>query len=750
MRDRWILLTIVCVLIPQILSCSVKKNSPQENQSTEFKSMEHTNLLINEKSPYLLQHAHNPVNWYPWGKPALEKAAKENKPIFLSIGYSTCHWCHVMEHESFEDEETARILNEYFIPIKVDREERPDLDQIYMTAVSMMNGQGGWPLNVFLTPDKKPFYGGTYFPPQSRYGMPGFKDVLRSIHDAWEKRPGEIVRSGDSLVSILKEQAASSEKGALSDETLKKAFQQFSNYFDERHGGFGQQPKFPSSHNLSFLLRYWKRASSQKALDMVEKTLTEMQKGGIYDHLGGGFHRYSTDEMWQIPHFEKMLYDQAVIARTYLEAYQATGNNIYSKTASEIFDYVLRDMTSSEGGFFSAEDADSFPFDSDSKQSSVKKEEGAFYLWTYDDLIRLLGPRDSPVFNYYFGIEPNGNAQFDPHGEFVGKNILYIAHSPGETAAHFSISEKEVSEIISRGSLKLFQERIKRPRPHLDDKILVDWNGLMISSLAFGGGILNDRRYTQSAQTAVEFILRHLKTPDGRLLHRYRDGQSAIDATLSDYAFFIQGLLDLYETTFQPEYLNEAIHLSEKMVELFWDDKNGGFFLAAHDREDLILRPKEIYDGASPSGNSIAALDLIRLAHFTMNTEWDKKAQKLFEFFYKTIEATPSAYAQTLTALDFILGPSREIIIAGEANDALVEEMLENLRRKFIPNKVIILRPADLVGEKKSDLIFSLIPSLKDQIPVNNQTTAYICINHVCQLPVTTLKDFEKLTNDFH
>ena len=704
----------------------------------------HTNRLLHETSPYLLQHAHNPVDWYPWGEEALKRAKEENKPILLSIGYSACHWCHVMEHESFEDEEIAGILNDYFVPIKVDREERPDLDHIYMTAVSAMTGQGGWPLNVFLTPDKKPFYGGTYFPSPARLGMPGFKEVLHFIHEAWENRREEIVRSSDSLLNVLQEQTKASGTGTFSAEILHQAFRQFLNYFDETYGGFGQSPKFPSSHNLSFLLCYWKRTANTKALGMVEKTLLKMHQGGMYDHLGGGFHRYSTDSSWQMPHFEKMLYDQAILSRTYLEAYQATANPLYRKVAQEIFEYVLRDMKSGEGGFFSAEDADSFDphFYPPVPGTQVDKSEGAFYLWRYKEIVEFLGNKDSEVFNYYFGIKPDGNAQFDPHAEFVGKNILYIAHSLFETAKNFSISEKKVDEIITRGCQRLLQERLKRPRVHLDDKILVDWNGLMISSLALGGEVLDDPRYIQSAEDACHFLLHHLKTKDGRLLHRYRDGEAAISATLNDYAFLIHGLLDLYEASFKVEYLKEALNLADQMVNLFWDEKNGGFFLTAPDREDIILRQKEVYDGAYPSGNSIAALDMIRLAHFTLNPVWEKRVQRLFASFLGVIESHPSAYAQMLIAMDFFLGPSREIIIAGIPDSASTKEMLKILRKKFLPGKVVIFRPVD---EHCAEELISLIPSLKTQLPIDNKTTAYVCKNHVCQLPTTSLTKFEEL-----
>ncbi len=711
-------------------------------------TLTHTNRLIKEKSPYLLQHAHNPVNWYPWGEEAFQKSHKENKPIFLSIGYSTCHWCHVMEHESFEDEDIARLMNEYFVSIKVDREERPDLDHIYMSAVGAMTGQGGWPLNVFLTPDKKPFWGGTYFPPEARFGSPGFKDVLCSLHEGWLNRKDQILTSAQSLMETLKQRTQTVAPAAINEKTLQKAFDQFNNYFDEQYGGFGSQPKFPSSHNLSFLLRWWQRTSHPKALEMVNKTLTEMYKGGMYDQLGGGFHRYSTDQYWQVPHFEKMLYDQAILSRTYLEAYQATGNSLYAKAAGEIFDYVLRDLHDSKGGFFSAEDADSFDasveldINPEQRRRTQEKKEGAFYLWKFNEIVQLLGQEDSKIFNHYFGVEPNGNAKLDPQGEFIGKNILYVAHSIEETAQHFSLSVEEVNKIIERSHQKLFKARLRRPRPHLDDKILTDWNGLMISSLAFGGRVLRSQRTIQAAEESAQFILHHLRTKDGKLLHRFRDGEAGISATLMDYAFLIQGLLDLYEATFKVEYLKEALSLTNEMLRLFWDEKEGGFFFAAHDSADVILRQKEIYDGALPSGNSIAALDMVRLFHFTLDEQWEENAQKLFKVFSNDIIQHPSAYAQMLIALDFLLGPSQEVILSGDLKDPLLNQMIQNLFSKFIPNKVVIVRPTD---QRQAQEIISLIPSLENQIPLEEKTTAYVCQNHVCQLPTSDLEKFEGL-----
>ena len=474
---------LLCLSILVSLDISFAKETEREYM--------HTNKLIGEKSPYLLQHAHNPVDWFPWGNEAFEKAKKEDKPIFLSIGYSTCHWCHVMEEESFSNQEIAKIMNKYFVSIKVDREERPDIDNIYMNAVMLMTGSGGWPLTVFLTPDKKPFYGGTYFPPEDKWGRAGFKTILNSIADGWPKNRDEILRSSESLTQAIRQEALSRGKTTfiLNEKTLEQAYTQFQGRFDSSHGGFGAAPKFPMGHSLSFLLRYWKRTGQSRPLEMAEKTLSSMVKGGVYDHIGGGFHRYSTDGQWRVPHFEKMLYDQAILARAYLEAYQATGKEEYAQTAREIFEYVLRDMTHLEGGFYSAEDADS-----PSPENPKEKKEGAFYLWSEDEIIKSIGKEQAEVFNYYFGVKPGGNAPQDPHGESGDKNILYIAHSLEETAGHFKKLSAEIEKIIRISKEKLFSVRSERPRPHLDDKILVDWNGLAISSLAFGSSVLDESR----------------------------------------------------------------------------------------------------------------------------------------------------------------------------------------------------------------------------------------------------------------
>ncbi len=678
------------------------------------------NRLIHEKSPYLLQHADNPVDWYPWGKEAFEKAKREDKPIFLSIGYSTCHWCHVMEHESFEDPKVAEKMNAYFVPIKVDREERPDLDSVYMSAVMAMTGQGGWPLTVILTPDRKPFFGGTYYPPYPKWGSPGLVELMESIHKAWQNNRQELIESSISLTELL-QQKFSSEKSpvSLEEDIFETAFKNYLNTYDQRFGGFGQAPKFPSSHNLSFLLRYWKRSGDPESLKVVEHTLQAMAKGGMYDHLGGGFHRYSTDQEWRVPHFEKMLYDQAILARTYLEATQITKNDFYAQIAREILDYVLTDLQHAQGGFYSAEDADSL----DPEEKQGLKKEGSFYVWRQEEIKNILGVKDAEIFSYYFGVILEGNVPSDPHGEFQGKNILYQQHNLGETSKHFEKSVSEIQGILKNCKQKLFEERKKRPRPHLDDKILVDWNGLMISSLAFGSRVLKEPKYKEAAKKGADFILKNLVTPEGKLLHRYRDGQSAIAATLDDYAFFTHALLDLYEAAFEVKYLEEATRLSEAMLKNFWDEAQGGFFLTAQDAEDILFRPKEIYDGAMPSGNAIAALNLGRLGHLTFDNKWEEKVKSLFESFSSEVKQRPQSYAQLLIALDFVLGPVQEIVIAGKKDDPQTQIIGSQVFQYFLPRKVVMFKEQN---------------SLQGDVSVN------ICENHVCKLPLWGIEKIEE------
>ncbi|MDP3919446.1 MAG: thioredoxin domain-containing protein [Candidatus Omnitrophota bacterium] len=702
------------------------------------------NLLAREKSPYLLQHATNPVDWFPWGEEAFAKAREENKPIFLSIGYSTCHWCHVMEDESFTNQEVADLLNEGFVAVKVDREERPDVDGIYMKAVMAMSGSGGWPMSVFLTPDRRPFYGGTYFPPEDRWGRPGFKSLLKTIRAQWSSNRQKLVDAGDHLTEQLGAALGmpdSDREVTLTKESLDEAYGQFLSRYDAENGGFGNAPKFPSSHVLSFLLQYWHRANQPRALEMAVQTLRAMAKGGMYDHLGGGFHRYSTDERWHIPHFEKMLYDQAILTKTYVEAYQATHREVFAEVAKDTFAYVLRDMTSPEGAFYSAEDADSLEPAGGGKQ----KKEGAFYVWTEAEIREHLG-QAAELFIWYYGVEPGGNAQEDVHGEFTGKNILFAAKRIAETAQKFKKTAAEVRSELAAARLKLLESRGKRPRPHLDDKVLADWNALMISSFCLASRVLGEPAYRIAAAKAGDFILSKMVDAKGRLLHRYRDGHVMIPGFLDDYAFLTQALLDLYEATFEIRYLGEAKRFCEEMLRLFWDENAGGFFFVASDGEQLISRSKEFYDGAIPSGNSVAAQVLVRMARLTGDAVMNQKVDECLAAFASQISRFPSGHPQALMALDFSLGPSYEIVIAEGTNRELVDAMVKTLFNIYLPNRVLLFRPVSAEACRELE---ALVPFAVKQIPVEGETTAYVCKGFQCDAPVQNVSDFrQKLSGD--
>ncbi|MCJ7541129.1 MAG: thioredoxin domain-containing protein, partial [Desulfobacterales bacterium] len=585
------------------------------------------NRLSKETSPYLLQHADNPVDWYPWSDEAFQKAKNENKPVFLSIGYSSCHWCHVMEHESFENEEIAKIMNQYFVCIKVDREQRPDIDDIYMKSVQMMTGSGGWPLSVFLTPDGRPFYGGTYYPPEDHYNRPGFKNILNTIAQAWKEEKEKLVSSADKLTGLLA-QNVSSEKTAISEKMLDDTFDFLKGIFDPANGGFGSAPKFPQTDNIIMLLRYYNRSGNADALQMATISLDKMADGGIHDQLGGGFHRYSTDAVWLVPHFEKMLYDQALISKAYLLAYQATGNEKYAKIATNIFDYVLRDMTAPAGGFYSAEDADS------------AGKEGTFYIWSKKQVENIIGKDNAKIFNSYFGLTE--------HGNFEGSNILYISNE-------LNLSGDDVQQIISDAKNKLFEVRSKRTRPFRDEKIITAWNGLMISSLAFGGAILDQPKYINAAKRSADFILTNLKK-NSRLKRYYIMDQAVDLGVLDDYAFLTMALIDLYQATFEPRWLSDALLLNSQMTELFPDKDSGGFYLTGTDAQKLIARSKPDYDGAIPSGNSIAAFNLLRLAQITMDGKIKEQAQKTLEAFSVSL-GRPGVLTAMINAVDFYLGP---------------------------------------------------------------------------------------------
>ncbi|MCI0412682.1 thioredoxin domain-containing protein [bacterium] len=697
------------------------------------------NRLIKEKSPYLLQHAFNPVDWYPWGDEAFEKARKEDKPIFLSVGYSTCYWCHVMEREVFENEEIAKLMNDYVVSIKVDREERPDVDRVYMAAVQAMTGSGGWPMSLFLTPDLKPFFGGTYIPPTADYGRPAFPDLVTKIHEVWSADRKKITESSSQIGAYLQKISSPNIQATkVGKPALDQAFQTFVSSYDSTNAGFGSAPKFPRPVGFNFLLRYYSRTGQKKALEMALETLRRMANGGMYDHIGGGFHRYSTDELWHVPHFEKMLYDQAQLAISYLEAYQITHDPFFANVARDIFAYVKRDMTHKEGGFYSAEDAESAPDPS----KLDEKEEGAFYTWTKKEIDGLLSPEEAKVFDYCHGVEEKSNVARDPQQEFVGENILYVPHSAEQTARQFDLTSPQIEKILASARQKLFQQRERRPHPHLDDKILTSWNGLMISAFARASQVLQDEQYRKGAEVAAQFILDRLYDPKkNELLHRYRDGEARFDAHLEDYAYFVQGLLDLYESTFNIHWLKTAIALTEDQNRLFYDSTSGGFYDISGTDKSILIRTKEWYDGAEPTGNSIAILNLLRLAQMTGNQKYQTMAGQSLAYFGQRLAQSGEAVPQFLVALDFSLSKPKQIIIAGKSDDPHTWELLQEVHSKFIPNKILLL--AD--GAQGQQTLASYIPFIKNVTMMKGKATAYICENYTCKLPTSDRKTVAKL-----
>jgi uncharacterized protein YyaL (SSP411 family) len=679
---------------------------------------ERHNRLIFEKSPYLLQHAHNPVDWFPWGDEAFSRAQKEDKPVFLSIGYSSCHWCQVMEAESFEDEEVAQLLNEHFVAIKVDREERPDVDQIYMTVCQSMTGSGGWPLTVIMTPGKMPYFAGTYFPKQAKFGRPGLMEVLSHSAALWENQRERVLEVSTQVGDMVRTLSTSAEPGTLRVSNMEEAYLLFRSTFDARFGGFGKAPKFPSPHNLSFLLRWWKRTGDRNAVDMVEKTLEAMWRGGMYDHVGFGFHRYSTDDRWLVPHFEKMLYDQAMLAIAYTEAYQATGKELPAEVAQQIFAYVLRDMTSPQGGFYSSENADS------------EGEEGKFYVWTQKEIQEILGSEQADLFGRFHGVNEEGN--------FEGRrNVLHIPKAPEDFAQDEGTSVEELGRILEQARKRLFDARKARAHPSKDDKILTDWNGLMIAALAKGAQALNEPKYAEAARRAADFLLKNLRRSDGRLLHRYRDGEAAIPGYLDDYAFLVWGLLELYETAFEVRYLKEALHLTEEMINIFWDERKGGFYFTGQDAEEVLARIKQYHDGAIPSGNSVASLNLLRLGKITANDRLERIAEELIRSFGGQVNRSPTGFTQFLVALDFALGPTKEIVVAGDLDGKGTKRMLRSLQGRFLPRKFLILHPEG----KDRKAIEELAPFVKEQVSIDGKPTAYVCENYACKLPTTDEAD---------
>ena len=661
--------------------------------------MSKPNRLIDEKSPYLLQHAYNPVDWYPWGEEAFTRAACDDKPVFLSIGYSTCHWCHVMEQESFTDNRVAELMNEAFINIKVDREERPDIDGVYMAVAQMLTGSGGWPLTIIMTPDKKPFFAATYVPRESGFSRVGMLDLIPQISNYWKTQRLRLETISENVANNLSMRSDGEED--LTEDVLETAFTLLNELYDDEYGGFSTAPKFPTPHNLLFLLRYWDRTGNRRALLMVEKTLTEMRKGGIYDHIGYGFHRYSTDREWLVPHFEKMLYDQAMLIMAYIEAYQATEKPEYRKTAEEIVTYVLRDLTSHEGGFYSAEDADS------------EGEEGKFYVWTTKELKNLLTEKEYNLVTKNYDLRSEGNYQEEATRKKSGKNILRLK----------DLDEKGIAEIND----KLFEAREKRPRPMLDDKILTDWNGLMIAALSKAGKALQIKEFVEEAVRAAEFILGTM-WDETKLLHRFREDEAEITGFLNDYAFMTWAMIELYQATFEERFLNIAVRINDAMMMKF-SDPEGGFFFTSEDSEKLLTRRKELYDGAIPSGNSVAFYNLLRLSRLTGDTNLEDEALRLSKFFSSNILGSPHAYSMFMVGLDFAFGPSTEVVLTGDREE--IGEINMILSKEYLPRTVTHIWDPEL-AEK--------IPYLKDIEP-SVPLVIYVCHNYKCSLPTNKIEE---------
>lgn len=734
-------LVLTITLSAASFSCAERNESASRKRPERaMESSNKPNRLINEKSPYLLQHAYNPVEWYPWGDEAFAKARAEDKPIFLSIGYSTCHWCHVMERESFEVDSVAAIMNELFVNIKVDREERPDVDKVYMTALQAMGENGGWPMSMFLTPDLKPFYGGTYFPPENRYGRIGFPELLRRISGAWKNERAKLLESANGITNFLKEiPANTTANGSLNVDVLTICYHQAAKQYDPKFGGFGGGPKFPRPVVFNFLLRYFYRTGDPKALEMTERTLRAMASGGMYDHIGGGFHRYSVDEEWRVPHFEKMLYDQAQIVNSLVDVFLITKEPFHATIIRETLDYVLRDMTDKDGGFYSAEDADS-PL----PDAPLEKGEGVFYVWTKKEIEHALG-NDARAFNFFYGVEDSGNALNDPQHEFIAKNILYQANSISATAEFSGKKQGEIQAALARSRAILFELRAKRPRPHLDDKIITAWNGLTISACARASQALNEPRYLQAAENAAQFILSKLyDNKSNSLLRRYRDGEAKFEAHLDDYAFLTQGLLDLYETSFEYRWLKFAIVLTQKQIELFWDETNGGFFDTSGKDASILVRMKEQYDSAEPTGNSIAVMNLLRLSQMNDNNDWRTKAERTLSTFGEVLQRAPFTMPQMAAAYDFSIQKVKQIVVAGRKDDEAAKRMIREVHSRYTPNKILLL----IDGSEVQQEMFGENSYVKLLVMIDGKPTAYVCEDFVCRLPTTDLKMLSRMLDD--
>lgn len=676
----------------------------------------HTNALINETSPYLLQHAHNPVDWYPWSDATLSKARDQNKPILLSIGYSACHWCHVMEHESFENEAIAKLMNENFVNIKVDREERPDLDQIYMNAVQMMTGHGGWPMTMFLTPAGVPFYGGTYFPPDDRHNMPGFPRVLMSVAEAYRSQQEQVVHTATTMLGELRRvDIAEPSREILTTELLDSAYRRIAANYDPQNGGFGGAPKFPPSMTLEFFLHVHHRTGSGDALEIVQNTCRKMAAGGIYDQLGGGFHRYSVDGYWLVPHFEKMLYDNALLSRLYLHLYQLTKDEDVRRIAEETLDYVVREMTDSTGGFYSTQDADS------------EGHEGKFFVWSRKEVIDALGKEDGELFSDYFNVTENGN--------FEGRNILHVTSTFDEIAARKQVSVERLQKVIETGRQKLFHIREQRIHPGRDEKILTAWNGLMLSSFAEASGILDRADYRDVAEANAEFLLSRLQQ-NGLLLRTYKDGEAKLNAYLEDYACLIDGLISLFEASGELGWLEAAIQLTQTMIEQFWDDESGGFFFTGKSHEQLIIRSKDFLDNATPSGNSVALFALLRLSLLTGNEDYRLRSTAVLRLLANQMRRYPSAFGFAMCGLDFYLSTPKEIALVGAPTDETLQQLMRTLWLTYLPNRVIA------ISTVYSERATRLIPLLRERNQPAETATAYVCQAYTCQLPAKTPDDF--------
>lgn len=674
-----------------------------------------TNKLINEKSPYLLQHAYNPVDWYPWGEEAFNKAKFEDKPIFLSIGYSTCHWCHVMAHESFEDDEVAETLNKDFVCIKVDREERPDIDSVYMSVAQKITGSGGWPLTIIMTAEQKPFFVGTYIPKQSRYGIKGLLDILSIVSTKWDNDRDEINKSSSNITDIVKKQEnTQDEKADLSKEIIESAKETFRKSFDRKYGGFGKSPKFPQPSNVMFLIKYYELEKDEKILEIVEKTLEGMYRGGIFDHIGFGFSRYSTDDKWLVPHFEKMLYDNAGLVICYTEAYQLTKKALYKNIVTKTLDYILREMTDEDGGFFSAQDADS------------EGEEGKYYVFTPDEILRVLGEEDGKYFNEHFNITKKGN--------FEGKNIPNLINNE---------NYYEIDENIEIMIEKIYSYRLTRTKLHKDDKILTSWNGMMIAVFARAYKVFGYEKYLHAAENALRFIKKNLIDEDNNIGVRYRDGSTLANGTLDDYAFYIWALIEMYEATYEIHYLKRAVKFNDKMIKLFWDIENGGFFLTSNDSESLIYRPKEVYDGAMASGNSVAGLNLIKLSRLTGNVILEEMSRKQIDFFANIVSNYPSGHTFALLSIMYELYPSREIICILKNKDD-INELSNLIKNKYLVNTAVVA-----VNKSELDRVAEVIEFIKNYNLKDDKSTYYICVNRECTLPITSIEELGKKLNLF-